>query len=226
MPPLQPVLLTVLPTLFATAPNATSAGALWVYATLFVGEVVSWAGVPMIGTVVLGSAGLAASQGVASITVIVIVATVAGEIGGLTGYAIGHRWGTEYLNRPGKHQEGRQKALDKSEDLYAKWGRLAVFFTPAVISGTARMKPRQFALWNLIESFIFAISVGHTADGIGRLISGHHSAGDIAILVLGLVATGTLLYLADRHHKRRKAAVPDIGDATGPDRKSDGKGDG
>ena len=74
------------------------------------------------------------------------LATLAGEVGGLTGYYIGNRWGVQILARPGKRQAGRQKMLDKGERAYAKWGRMAVFFTPAIILGTAKMQRNQFAV--------------------------------------------------------------------------------
>jgi membrane protein DedA with SNARE-associated domain len=42
--------------------------------------------------------------------------------------------------------------VERGEKLYARWGWLAVFFTPAIVSGTAKMRPYQFALWNLLDS--------------------------------------------------------------------------
>lgn len=81
-----------------------------------------------------------------------MIAVIGGELGGLIGFKIGTRWGTQLLDRPGKRQAGRRKLMEKGELAYAKWGRLAVFFTPAIISGTARMKFGQFALWNFLAS--------------------------------------------------------------------------
>ncbi|HXZ61434.1 MAG TPA: hypothetical protein VEG62_01740, partial [Acidimicrobiales bacterium] len=66
-----------------------TAGAWWLYLLLFVAVVASWAGVPAIGTAAVGAAGVAASQGRLNLAVVVVVATAAGEVGGLVGYAIG-----------------------------------------------------------------------------------------------------------------------------------------
>jgi membrane protein DedA with SNARE-associated domain len=42
--------------------------------------------------------------------------------------------------------------LERGEQVYARWGWLAVFFTPAIVSGTAKMPPYRFAFWNLLDS--------------------------------------------------------------------------
>jgi membrane-associated protein len=178
----------------------------WQYLLLFVAVAASWAGVPFIGATALGAAAVAASQGRLNLAVVVGVATVAGEVGGLIGYAVGDRWGQILLERPGKHQEGRRKIVEKGERAYARWGRLAVFFTPAVVSGTAKMRHGQFVLWNLIASFAFAVSVAASAFGIGRVVTGHTSPRDIGTLLVGLVV-GALVMVWFVHHRRRRSAA-------------------
>jgi membrane protein DedA with SNARE-associated domain len=175
----------------------------WQYLLLFVAVGASWAGVPFIGATALGAAAVAASQGRLNLALVVGVATLAGEVGGLIGYAVGDRWGQLLLDRPGKHQEGRKKMVEKGERAYAKWGRLAVFFTPAVVSGTAKMHHGQFVVWNLIASFAFAVSVAASAFGIGRVVTGNTSLHDILTLLVGL-AMGTLVMLWFMHHHRRR----------------------
>lgn len=188
---------------FATAGVAVATW--WEYLLLFVAVAASWAGVPFIGATALGAAAVAASQGRLNLAVVVGVATLAGEVGGLIGYAVGDRWGQLLLERPGKHQEGRRKIVEKGERAYARWGRFAVFFTPAVVSGTAKMRHGQFVLWNLIASFAFAVSVAASAFGIGRVVTGNTSLHDITTLVVGL-AMGTLVMVWYVRHRRRTAA--------------------
>jgi hypothetical protein len=101
---------------------------------------------------------------------------VAGEIGGLAGYQIGLKWGRQLVERPGKHQAYRERMLSNGERAYARWGRLAVFFTPALVSGTAKMPHRQFAVWNLVDSLGFALFTIGGAYGIGKVVTGHHAA--------------------------------------------------
>jgi len=131
----------------------------WQYLLLFLAVAASWAGVPVIGTAALGAAAVAASQRRLDLTAVIVVAVIAGEAGGLGGYAIGRRWGRRLLERPGRHQARREKVMDRGESLYARWGALAVFVTPAIVSGTAKMPPYRFAVWNLLDSLTWTVSV-------------------------------------------------------------------
>lgn len=181
------------------------AGGWWVYLGLFVAVAASWAGVPFIGATALTAAGVAASQGNLNLPLVIAVATLGGEVGGLIGYAIGNRWGRALVDRPGKHQAGRQRMVERGERAYARWGRLAVFFTPAIVSGTAKMEHGEFVLWNLLASLAFAVSVVASAYGLGRIFTGHDSACDVATLLVGL-AVGTLVTMLYHRHRRRRAA--------------------
>ncbi len=176
----------------------------WHYVVLFMAVTASWAGVPFIGAAAVGAAAVLASQGELDLAAVVIVATVAGEVGGLIGYAIGDRWGRQLVDKPGKRQASRQRLLERGEAAYAKWGRLAVFFTPAIISGTAKMHRGQFALWNLFASLGFALSVAPSAYGLGRVATGHHSPHDVGVLVFGLVVGTVLVVLVARHRRKVK----------------------
>jgi membrane protein DedA with SNARE-associated domain len=196
--------------LVTTLPVTEPGGPAWQYVVLFLAVAASWAGVPVIGATALGVAGAAASQGDLDLAVVIAVATVAGEVGGLAGYAIGDRWGRQLLERPGKHREGREKMMERGERAYARWGRVAVFFTPAIVSGTAKMQHGQFVVWNLIASFVFSVSVAASAFGIGRLIAGDHSAFDIGTLVVGLAAAVVLMLYVWRRRRVRARS----GDAT------------
>lgn len=178
----------------------------WQYLLLFLAVAASWAGVPFIGATALGAAAVAASQGRLNLALVVGVATAAGEVGGLIGYAVGDRWGQRLLERPGKHQEGRRRMVEKGERAYARWGWLAVFFTPAVVSGTAKMHRGQFVVWNLVASLAFAISVAASAYGIGRVVTGHTSLRDIVTLLVGLAMGALVMVWWVRHHRRRSAA--------------------
>ena len=55
----------------------------WQYLLLFLAVAASWAGVPVIGTAGLGAAAVAASQQKLQLAAVIVVAVVAGEVGGL-----------------------------------------------------------------------------------------------------------------------------------------------
>ena len=116
--------------------------------------------------------------------------------------------------------------LAEGEHAYARWGRLAVFVTPAIISGTARMRHGQFIVWNLLASLAFSVSVGASVYGLGRIASGHHTGRDLAVLVVG-VGVGTLLVVRARRRHRRRRGRRRWGrrsPRTGPDRRTDRPG--
>src|ERR1700746_1764102 len=146
----------------------------WQYLLLFLVVAASWAGVPVIGTAGLGAAAVAASQQKLQLTAVIVVAVVAGEVGGLGGYVIGRRWGRRLLERPGRHRARREKMMERGESVYARWGCLGVFVPPAHVSGTAKMALGRFAFWNLLDSLLWTVSVAASAYGIGRLATGHH----------------------------------------------------
>ena len=182
----------------------------WQYLLLFLAVAASWAGVPLIGTAALGAAAVAASQRRLDLAAVIVVSVVAGEAGGLGGYVIGRRWGRRLLERPGRHQARREKMMERGESLYARWGFVAVFVTPAIVSGTAKMPPYRFAFWNLLDSLGWTVSVAASAYGIGRLATGHHTWHDIAILAIGLAAGALVTVTAVRRHRRRMVRRPAV----------------
>jgi len=183
------------------------AGAWWAYVGLFLAVAASWAGVPCIGATALGAAGVAASQGTLDLGLVVAVATAAGEVGGLLGYAVGNRWGRALLERPGRHQAGRQRMVERGELAYARWGRLAVFFTPAIVSGTAKMQRSQFAFWNLLASLGFTVSVAASSYGLGRIVTGHYSPRDVLTLLVGLAVGALVIVVTVRRRRSRRRGV-------------------
>jgi membrane protein DedA with SNARE-associated domain len=174
----------------------------WEYVLLFVAVMVSWAGVPLVGSAALGAAAVGASQGNLNIVAVIVIAAIAGEVGGIIGYRVGGRWGRQLIERPGKRQAGRQELMAKGERAYVKWGRLAVFFTPAIISGTAKMKQGQFIVWNFVASIGFALAVAPTAYGAGKVATGRHSTKDVVILIFGLAMSALLVMILVRRHRR------------------------
>jgi membrane protein DedA with SNARE-associated domain len=83
-----------------------------------------------------------------------------------------------------------------------------VFFTPAVISGTAKMKHGQFIVWNLVASLGFSLAVGASAYGLGRIASGNHSARDLLLLLVGIGAGAVLMIRSVRRRRGRAATSP------------------
>ena len=141
----------------------------WAYLAIFALMALAFAGIPAIGAAVVGWAAVLASQGKLNI----FCRTDRGNAGHRgrrsRRLSMGDRWGRELLDHPGRRQEGRQKVLDKAAAVYAKWGRLAVFFTSTIVSAHLRMKYSQFVVWNFIAGAVYVLSVGPAAYGAGKV---------------------------------------------------------
>jgi membrane protein DedA with SNARE-associated domain len=188
----------------AAASSAEPYGA-WAYLAVFALMALSFAGIPAVGATVVAWAAVLASQGKLNIFVVLIVAALGAEAGGLAGYGIGHRWGRKLLDHPDRWQERRQKIMASAETIYAKWGRLAVFFTSTIVSGTLRMKYSQFVVWNFIVGAVYVLSVGPAAYGAGKASADQQDAGSLSAMIAGLAIAGGAVMLAARYYRRRRA---------------------
>jgi membrane protein DedA with SNARE-associated domain len=188
----------------AAAESSVSDG-FWVYLGIFALVMLGWAGIPGIGATVLGAATVAASQGKLNIAAVLIAAIIAVEVGGLVGYSVGIRWGRALLSHPGPLLARRQRVLTAGEAMYVKWGRLAVFFTPCMVSGIAKMKYSQFVVWNFLAGAAYVISVGLSVYGAGKVVTGHHDAASVGSLVVGIAVGVAVFLLGRRYYRRRKA---------------------
>jgi membrane-associated protein len=187
------------------AASSASSGGFWAYLALFALVTAGWAGFPGVGGAVLGGAAVLASQGKLNIAAVLIIGLIGIEAGGMAGYTIGVRWGRVLLSHPGPLLARRQQTLRAGEALYVKWGRLAVFFTPCMISGIARMRYAQFLVWNFVAGAAYVFSVGLTAYGAGRVSSGQQDPSGIGSLIVGIAAGVCVIMLGRRYYRRRKA---------------------
>ena len=200
------------------AASSSSGTGIWAYLAVFAASAAGYMGIPLIGTAAIGAAAVLASQGQLNIAAVLIVAAVGSEVGGLLGFQIGDRWGRQLLEHPGPALGMRKKAVAKGEEVYQKWGRAAVFFTPALVSGAMNMRLSQFAIWNFFAGAAFVLSVGPAAYGAGKVSAGHHDPVSLGMLIGGLAVGAGCVLLAMRHHRRHKARQPAAGTPPGPAR--------
>lgn len=198
------------------ATGSPSALGVWAYLAVFAAAAAGYMGIPLIGTAVIGAAAVLASQGQLNIAAVLAVAAIGCEIGGLGGFRIGYRWGRQLMEHPGPGLAWRKKAVAKGEAVYQKWGRLAVFVTPSIVSGALEMKFRQFAVWNFAAGTAYVLAVGPTAYGAGRVATGHHDPVSLGMLIGGLAVTAVCVVLARRDYRRHKARRSSAGTAAEP----------
>jgi membrane-associated protein len=185
------------------------------YLAVFALMALSFAGIPAIGAAVVGWAAVLASQGKLNIVLVLIVAALGAEAGGLLGYHIGDQWGRKLLDRPGRRGERLQKLVAAGERVYAKWGRLAVFFTSTMVSGILRMKYSQFVVWNFVVGAVYVLSVGPAAYGAEKVSAGEQDGASLGAAAAGLAIAAGCAMLAARYYHRRKARRLLAGTGTG-----------
>jgi membrane protein DedA with SNARE-associated domain len=134
------------------------------------------------------------------------VGCIAAVIGGALGYAIGHRWGVRLLERPGRFEEQRRKALSTGHNLHQKWGWLACVVIPSYVAGIAGMTFVIFLIFNSIAAVGYQFATGLSAYGASRVASGHNDAKSILALVVGLGLVVLIGWGLTRRHRRSKAA--------------------
>ena len=98
-----------------------------VLATLALFTYAESAGVPLPGTTALLAAGVLAGDGRVNVVAVGAVAFVACVAGGITGYAVGHRFGTWLLTRPGRLERHRRRVYETGSRFIARYGWSAAF---------------------------------------------------------------------------------------------------
>src|SRR5215475_3293043 len=199
----------------AAASSAAQSG-FWAYLVIFALMVLSFAGIPAIGAAVVGWASVLASQGKLNIVAVIIVALIGAEVGGLTGYGVGARWGRQLLERPGRYQDRRQRLVAGGEKIFAKWGWLAVFFISTIVCGMLKMRHRQFVVWNFIDAAVYVLAIGPAVYGAGKVASGEQNWGSLGPLVAGLAIGATCAVLAARYFRSHRARRLPTGSAASP----------
>ena len=99
----------------------------WGYVALFICMVLENMNIPIPSEIILGFAGFLVSQGVFSFWPAVIVATIAGLIGSLGSYWIGHRGGRNLILRHTAKGGMTAKKMIAAKDWFDSYGAVAIF---------------------------------------------------------------------------------------------------
>jgi membrane protein DedA with SNARE-associated domain len=146
------------------------------YAAIFILSVLQSCCVPTSSELVLGFAGVLASEGKMSL-VGAIAAGVAGEVvGAYIAYALGRTWGRALVDRYGRYVLVSHHDLDRAEAWYGRHGDAAVFggrLIPvvrnfvALPAGMAEVPPLRFGVLTFFGSAIWLTAMGLIGYGVG-----------------------------------------------------------
>ncbi len=170
------------------------------YVGVLIASGASWAGLPGPGEAVLIAAALAAAHHHLDLASIIVVAWAGATTGGMLGWVVGRRAGRGVLTAPGP-LHGLRLALTASGDrFFARYGVLAVLFTPSWVAGIVRMRASLYVPVNAISAIVWAMAIGLGAYWIGPPVADLASdEGLLAWLVVGaLVAAFAFVMLRNR----------------------------
>lgn len=173
-----------MPTVQAAAIHPTD---IVTYAILYLGVAASWVGIPVVGAIVLASAGVLAGDGQLDLWLVIAVAAVAAWSGGYVGYLLGARLGDALASQEGRWQRQRRQAIHAGERFYLRWGALAVFLTPTWVAGALRMPRNSFLAWNALAALGSSIVTAFGAYAVASAIFGQLSA-RLEVMILAAAA--------------------------------------
>lgn len=177
------------------------------YAGLAAAAAASWIGVPGPGEPVLIAAGLLAASHKLDIVSVVLVAFAAAAAGGVAGWLIGMKAGRRIVSAPGPLHKLRLRALERGDELFARFVAIAVIIAPTWIAGIHRVRPAVYLPLNLLGAWIWAAGIGFGAYFAGPPI-------EDAVSDLGWAITAGLVLLAlagislELRRRRRRPAKP------------------
>jgi len=130
------------------------------------------AGIPLPGETVLLAGGLAASKGILSLPLVILVGASAAIIGDNLGYLVGRRGGRPLLFRYGSLLRVKDRQIAILDSFFLKHGPKTVFFGrwviflrvwAALFAGASQMHWRQFVFWNALGGLAWATTMGSLA---------------------------------------------------------------
>lgn len=190
------------------------------YLGLFLGVFLESAGLPLPGETALLAAGFAASRGVMSLPLVMLVAAAAGILGDNLGYYVGRRLGRGALDRYGKWiliTPGRLNDVDRFFERFGPMAVAAARFVAGVrvvaafSAGIGRMRWGVFLVFNALGAAVWAATMASAGYLFGsawqRLHAYLGSAGVALVLLIPLLLAA--VYLFRRARERLFGPVED-----------------
>jgi membrane protein DedA with SNARE-associated domain len=175
-------------------------------------------GIPVPGETALITMALVASQGRVPIVGVIAVAAAGAIIGDNIGFFfIGRKGGRRLLERPGRFEKERRRALEIGDPFFARHGAKAVFFGRWItglrtwaswLAGASEMPWHTFLIWNAAGGIAWATTVGlavyYAGSGAKKVITQVGLYALIAVAVLAVAGIATFLLV--RRRRRRSAS--------------------
>ena len=185
------------------------------YLGLALGAFASWVGIPGPGEPLLIAAGVFAAKHKLDITGVLLVAWGAATVGGVVGWLIGMIAGRRVLTTRGPLHRMRQAAVERGDEVFARYTVVAIVLTPSWIAGIHRVRAPVYLLTNAASAALWAGGIGLGAYIIGPTVVdfvadlGWVTGSALVLLVVG----GVAVEIPRRRRARRRSRA---GPAQGP----------
>jgi membrane protein DedA with SNARE-associated domain len=179
------------------------------YVGLAAGSAASWIGVPGPGEPLLIAAGILAARHHLDIASVLVVAWLGATAGGVAGWVIGIKAGRTLLTAPGPLVRLRRAAVARGDEIFGRFGVVAILLTPSWIAGIHRVRTSLYLPTNAAGAAVWAAGIGLGAYYLGADIA--EVVGDMgwvltgALVLLLLVALLTGLMARRRRRQRSRA---------------------
>ena len=180
------------------------------YVGLAAGSAASWIGVPGPGEPLLIAAGILAARHHLDIASVLVVAWLGATAGGIGGWVIGIKAGRTLLTAPGPLERLRRGAVARGDEIFKRFGVIAILLTPSWIAGIHRVRASLYLPTNTVGAAIWSAGIGLGAYYLGADIveivgdMGWVLTGGLVLLLLVAFATG---FLARRRRTQRRRAM-------------------
>jgi membrane protein DedA with SNARE-associated domain len=175
------------------------------YISVALAALVSWIGFFGPGEAVLVAAGISASRGHVDIGSVIAVAWVGATVGGTGGWLIGRHGGRRMVLAGRWLRRRRERALERGNRFFERYGILAVYFAPSWAAGINGMSAPRFLPANAISALIWSLFIGLGSYLLGPSI--RDIAGDIGIVgTIAIVVLAVLGSILSRVGLRRRRA--------------------
>ena len=181
------------------------------YLGIAAGAAASWIGVPGPGEPLLVAAGVLAAQHKLDIGSVIFVAWVGATAGGIGGWLLGRGLGRALITAPGPLHRHRLHAVQRGEQVFARYPVAAIVLTPSWVAGINRVRGAVYHPTNAAAAALWAAGIGFGAYLVGPTVV--DAVGDLgavmgAILVIAVIALIGAEFRRRRRRRGRRDEVP------------------
>ncbi len=171
------------------------------YLGIFLGMFLESTIIPIPSELVMVPAGIAASKGQMSFTLIMVFGVAGNVLGAVASYYLALIYGKKFIEKFGKFIFVKPSALQKVDDFFVKYGAISVFMGRllpgfrhfiSIPAGIGEMEIKKFTIYTLIGSTIWDFVLTSTGYFIGE---NHQLISEKLNHILVLITAATIVLL-------------------------------